>query len=129
MSDSEQEKAVRALITSYVDACHRGDVMALRALFHDSASLSGYLADNVVSGAPDPFFDAVAGNPAPDEAGLRYDAVIESVVVNRRIATAVLSERGYLGMDFINHFQLLYTGGQWYITAKLFESAEQGGVS
>lgn len=122
MSVNEQELAVRAVVESYVEACQRGDVMALRALFHPDASMSGFLGDSAISGSPEPFFEAVEQNPAPLDAGLRYESSIEQVSVDGRIGTAELREQGYLGMNFSNHFQLMSTGGQWYITAKLFDS-------
>lgn len=122
MSLNEQERAVRAVIQSYVNACQGGDVMALRELFHADASMSGYLGDNAITGTPEPFFEAVAQNPAPAEAGLRYEATIDSVSVNGRVGTAELHEQGYLGMNFVNHFHLMWSDGQWYITAKLFDS-------
>ncbi|MEQ9462555.1 MAG: nuclear transport factor 2 family protein [Haliea sp.] len=122
MTRAEPLAAVQAVIRSYVDACARGDVLALRALFHPSAILSGYLAGELVAGSPEPFFAAVGANPAPVESGLRYDTRIDTVHIDGRIATAVLRETGYLGMDFVNHFQLLEADGQWHIVAKLFES-------
>lgn len=121
-SRAEHLHAVEAVVQSYVNACARGDVPALRALFHPSAVLSGYVAGELVTGSPEPFFSAVAGNPAPAESGLAYDARIDTVHVDGHIATAVLRETGYLGMDFVNHFQLLEIDGQWHIVAKLFES-------
>ncbi|MDO8861953.1 nuclear transport factor 2 family protein [Haliea sp. E1-2-M8] len=122
MARSEHLAAVQVVIQSYVDACGRGDVLALRALFHPSAIMSGYLAGELVTGSPEPFFTAVGANPAPVASGLRYDARIDTVHMDGRIATAVLRETGYLGMDFVNHFQLLEIDGQWHIVAKLFES-------
>ncbi len=122
MTRAEPLAAVQAVVRSYVDACARGDVLALRALFHPTAILSGYLAGDLVTGSPEPFFDAVGANPAPVDSGLRYDARIDTVHIDGRIATAVLRETGYLGMDFVNHFQLLEVDGQWHIVAKLFES-------
>lgn len=123
MSRAEPFAAVRAVIQSYIDACARGDVLALRALFHPSAILSGYLANELVTGSPEPFFNAVGANPAPVDSGLRYEARIDSVHIDGCIATAVLRETGYLGMNFVNHFQLLEVDGQWHIVAKLFESS------
>jgi len=123
MSNAESSRAVEAVIQSYVEACARGDVMALRALFHPSAILSGYLAGELVTGQPEPFFTAVANNPSPRESGLRYETQIDRVYVDGRIATAELRETGYLGLDFVNHFQLLEIDGQWHIVAKLFESS------
>jgi len=122
MSNAESLSAVQTVIKSYIDACARGDVMALRALFHPSAILSGYLAGELVTGSPEPFFAAVGANSAPADTGLRYLARIDTVHIDGRIATAVLRETGYLGMDFVNHFQLLEVDGQWHIVAKLFES-------
>lgn len=122
MARSEHLAAVQVVIQSYVDACARGDVLALRALFHPSAIMSGYLAGELVTGSPEPFFTAVGANPAPINSGLRYEACIDTVHFDGRIATAVLREDGYLGMAFVNHFQLLEVDGQWHIVAKLFES-------
>ena len=123
MSRSESFSAVQAVIQSYVDACSRGDVLALRALFYPSAILSGYLAGELVTGSPEPFFNAVGTNPAPIDSGLSYEARIDGVHVDGRVATATLRETGYLGMNFFNHFQLLEVDGQWHIVAKLFESS------
>lgn len=123
MSEDDVKLAVRAVLQSYVDACACGDVLALRALFHPDAALSGYLAGNLVTGSPEPFFEAVAGNPAPRDAGLSYSAEIVDVVVCGRFATALLREQGYLGLNFVNAFQLLEIDGQWHIVAKAFESS------
>jgi ketosteroid isomerase-like protein len=123
VSGDDVKLAVRAVIQSYVDACASGDVLALRALFHPDAALSGYLAGNLITGSPEPFFQAVAGNPAPREAGLHYSAEIVDVEVSGRFATAVLREQGYLDLNFVNAFQLLEIDGQWYIVAKAFESS------
>jgi hypothetical protein len=127
VSHREQEVAVRAVIESYVDACWRGDDLALRALFHPEAAMSGFLGDSAISGSLEPFFEAVAHNPAPLDAGLIYETEIAGVSVSLRTGTAVLYERGYLGMNFINHFQLVAADGQWYITARLFESTVLAG--
>lgn len=120
--EQEQQQAARAVIESYVNACRSGDVMALRALFHDEAAMSGFLGGSAIAGTPEPFFEAVAQNPAPQAAGLRYEANIVAVSVHGRIGTVELHEQGYLGMNFINHFHLMLVEGQWYITAKLFDS-------
>ncbi|MFV0275642.1 MAG: nuclear transport factor 2 family protein [Parahaliea sp.] len=128
VEQADQDGAVRALANSYVDACRRGDVLALRALFHPDAAMSGFLGDSAITGGPEPFFEAVAHNPSPVRAGLAYDAEITAVCVHGRTATVVLYEWGYLGMDFINNFQLIFTEGQWYITAKLFDSRQGQGT-
>ncbi len=123
MSNDQHRDAVEAVIESYVDACQRGDVAAMRKLFHADASMAGYLADMPLTGSLTPFFEAVASNPAPRESGQSYRPSLVSVSVSGRVATAELHEQGYLGLDFVNYFHLMLVDGRWYITAKLFVSA------
>lgn len=123
----EAQAAVRAVLESYVDACRHGDVLALRAIFHPLAAMHGYLDGKRVLGSPEPFFEAVATNQAPDLSGLAYEVAIGPVQVSGHLATALLQEHGYLGLDFINCFHLLEIEGQWHIVAKLFQSAPMSG--
>ena len=118
-SNSDQE-AVKAVIEAYVAACAAADTVALQAVFHPDANMSGYLAGQCLTGTPAPFIDAVSQNPAPGE---EYHSQISDVRVSGSIATATLREQGYMGMSFTNYFQLLNSGGGWLIVAKLFESS------
>ncbi|MEM8562514.1 MAG: nuclear transport factor 2 family protein [Pseudomonadota bacterium] len=122
MADSEQTDAVKAVIAAYVEACRTGDVEKLQAQFHPQAAMNGFLAGNLLTGTPDPFFEAVASNPAPVDTGAVYQTEISDIVIGNNIATGTLTERGFMGMDFVNQFQLLQSEGQWKIVAKLFES-------
>ena len=123
MTDSEKTGAVKAVLETYVEACRLGDVDSLKQIFHPDAAMSGYLAGSAMVGGPQPFFDAVAGNPAPVESNAPYQAQIESVQVSGRIATGVLREQGFLGMDFVDYFHLIEIDGSWKIVSKLFESS------
>jgi hypothetical protein len=114
--------AVAAVLESYIDACRRGDVDLLKEIFHPDAAMNGYLAGSLLVGGPGPFFDAVAGNPAPATTGAAYSAAVENVTVDGRQATGTIREEGFLGMNFNNYFQLLEIDGNWKIVAKLFES-------
>jgi len=114
---------VRAVVEGYVAACRSGDVVSLRRLFHPGAVMSGYLAGGLLVGSPEPFFEAVAGSPSPAESQTDYRAEICDVVVSGRLGTATLKEQGFLGMDFINYFQIIQIEDDWKIVAKLFESA------
>ena len=51
---------VREATARYVDATYRGDVGALRACFHESAVMSGYLGEELLTGSPEPFFNDIA---------------------------------------------------------------------
>jgi hypothetical protein len=122
MGTATEEAAVAAVLDSYIDACRRGDLDLLKAIFHPDAAMNGYLAGSLLVGGPAPFFEAVAGNPPPAETGAAYSAVVENVMVDGHQATGTIREEGFLGMDFTNHFQLLDIDGEWKIVAKLFES-------
>jgi len=122
MSNSDKEEQVRAVLASYVEGCRTGDVALLQQIFHADAAMCGYLAGSPLVGGPQPFFDAVAGNPSPAESGASYDTQISAVQVNGRMATGTLREQGFLGMDFTNHFHLIEIDGSWKIVSKLFES-------
>lgn len=128
-ANDDMQRAVLAVLHSYVDACRHGDVLALRAIFHPQASMHGMLGGKLVTGTPEPFFDAVAGNESPDASGLAYTVETGPVQVCGCTATAVLHEHGYLGLDFTNFFQLLEIDGQWYIVAKLFESRQMSAAA
>jgi len=119
----ETIQAVTDVVQSYVDACHQGDVNILKSLFHPEAAMFGYLAGNLLGEGPEPFFDAIANSEAPKDSDCDYQAEIEHVAVFGEIATATLRENNLLGLDFINHFQLLKADGEWLIVAKLFESS------
>ncbi len=119
MSNSEKTTAVRAVIEAYVSACRKADTDALQSVFHPDANMCGYLAGQCMTGRVAPFIDAVASNPSP---GPEYQSQIDNVEVSGNIATARLCEQAFMGLNFVNHFQLLNSGGQWLIVAKLFES-------
>jgi hypothetical protein len=122
MQTTTEKAAVEAVLDSYIDACRRGDVDLLKEIFHPDAAMNGYLAGSLLVGGPEPFFEAVAGNPSPAETGAAYSAVVENVAIDGHQATGIIREKGFLGMDFSNHFQLLQIDGSWKIVAKLFES-------
>jgi len=123
MSTQDAATRVRAVVQRYVDACRDGDANALRSVFHPQALLSGYLAGDRLLGDMEPFYAAVAGNPPPAVGEGEYRAEISGIEVSGGIAVAILREQRYLGMDFVNHFQLLEVDGEWVIVAKLFQSS------
>jgi ketosteroid isomerase-like protein len=114
--------AVRKVIEEYVSACRAGDVKRLQAIFHPDALMSGFLAGQWLMGSTQPFWDAVCGAPAPDASGADYRAEIVSVDVTGDVASAVLKEWGYLGLDFTDYFHLAKTDAGWKIISKTFTS-------
>jgi hypothetical protein len=116
---SEQE-AVRRVVQEYIDACQAGSVERLRAIFHENALMTGYLAGQFLIGPPEPFFDAVRNAPPP--AAGTYQAKIGAIEVTGDVASAVLNESGYLGLDFTDYFHLARIDGNWRIVSKTFTS-------
>jgi hypothetical protein len=116
MSDSA---AARAVIEEYVAACRARSVPRLKALFHPAAVMNGYLMGELLTGSPEPFYDAVQSAPA-DPSGGGYLADITSVEVAGQVASVTLREQGFLGLRFTNYFHLLNVDGRWQILSKTF---------
>ena len=110
----------RETITELVEACHAGDVDKLRGVFSQSALMSGFYNGEYYSGSPEPFFDELRDNPAPAITGAEYTGEIISVAEYGGIANVVLEEKGYLGANFINLFQLVCADGNWLIVSKAY---------
>jgi ketosteroid isomerase-like protein len=110
--------AARAVVEEYVAACRALSVERLAALFHPDARMSGYLGGQCLVGSPEPFLEAVRGAAGADTGG--YSAQITSLVVTGSVAAATLEERGFLGMDFVDHFHLVKLNGGWKIVSKTF---------
>jgi hypothetical protein len=110
----------RETITELVEACHSGDVDKLRGVFSQGALMSGYYNGEYYSGSPESFYDEVRDNPCPAVTGAEYIGEIISVEEYGNIANVVLEEKGFLGANFINLFQLVRVGGTWLIVSKAY---------
>ena len=107
-------------IEAYVEACRNGDVEKLRNLFSPSTLMTGYFGGEFYIGTPDPFFDEVEKNPSPATTGAEYIGEITSSELIGKIASVTLREKGYLGLNFSNLFQLAYVEGTWLILSKAY---------
>jgi hypothetical protein len=110
----------RETIAELVEACHSGDVEKLRGVFGQGALMSGYYNGEYYSGSPEPFYDEVRDNPSPAVTGAEYIGKIISVEEYGNIANVVLEEKGFLGANFINLFQLVCVDGTWLIVSKAY---------
>jgi len=128
MEESRDEREARAAVDRYVDATYRGDVEALRACFHPSAAMSGYLGEELLTGGPQRFFDDVASTPSMQSTGAPYEAKVTSVQIVGRAASIRLDETGFFGsFSFSNWFHLIKDDtGSWLIVSKLFSSRAAG---
>lgn len=120
MNPTKELSKPRDTIIELVEACHTGDSERLRGVFSQGALMSGYFDGEYYSGSPEPFFDEVRDNPAPANTGAEYIGEILSVEEFGDIATVVLEEKGFLGANFINLFQLVHKDGSWLIVSKAY---------
>ncbi len=120
MSDSKKLSTPQEIITGYVEACRNGDIEKLRSLFSPSALMSGFYEGEFYIGSPDIFFDEVRDNPAPASTGVEYTGEITSSEIIGDIASVTLIEKGYMGLNFSNLFQLARIDGCWLIVSKTY---------
>jgi hypothetical protein len=107
MNTARKFSTPRETITELVEACHSGDVDKLRGVFSQGALMSG-------------FFDELRDNPSPASTGAEYIGEIISVEEFGGIANVVLEEKGFLGANFINLFQLVCKDDSWLIVSKAY---------
>ncbi|MEM7706738.1 MAG: nuclear transport factor 2 family protein [Pseudomonadota bacterium] len=117
---SNETAAARAVIERYIEGTRSGDVSMLKSAFHPAAMMVGYLGPDLLTGGPEPFYQAMEANPPSAEAQAQYEPVISHLRVDGTVATATLEEKGVLGMNFVNHFLLIKDGEEWAINAKNF---------
>lgn len=107
-------------ISHYIEATRNGDVVKMRSLFSSAALMSGFYEGEFYIGSPDFFFDEVRDNPSPSITGAEYGGEITSSEIFGNIASVTLKEKGYLGLDFTNLFQLARIDGVWLIVSKAY---------
>jgi len=107
-------------IETLVEACRSGDVELLQSVFSDNALMTGYFGGEFYTGSPEMFYDEVRDNPSPASTGAEYIGEITSVEEYGDIANVTLQEKGFLGANFTNLFQLVRKDGNWLIYSKLY---------
>jgi hypothetical protein len=120
--EQQDDLEVREAAARYVDAAYRGDVDALRACFHESAVMSGYLGEELLTGGPERFFQDIASTPSMESTGVPYVTETTSVEVVGNAASVRVDETGFFGrFAFSNWFHLIKgEDGAWLIVSKLF---------
>jgi hypothetical protein len=120
--EQQDDLEVREAAARYVDATYRGDVDALRACFHESAVMSGYLGEELLTGGPERFFQDIASTPSMESTGVPYVTETTSVEVVGNAASVRVDETGFFGrFAFSNWFHLIKgEDGAWLIVSKLF---------
>ncbi len=118
------QSSATATINTYVECCRQGNVEGLQQIFHQQATMYGYLNGELMLGTPEVFYQAVSTAPSPVVSGEPYHAKLSCVEATDQTATVLLKESSYWGMNFTNSFQLIKTGDKWFIVSKLFQSEQ-----
>lgn len=119
-ADAATTAAVRGVIEQYCEGARAGDLERVRETFHPDARMSGYLQGQPMVGTPEPFYDAIRNAPPPAKSGEPYRYEIVRVDVAGPVASVVLVEGPYLGMQFTEFFHLVKLDGRWRIVSKTF---------
>lgn len=120
MNESGSTSTPLETINQYVEATRIGDVEKMRSLFSPAALMSGFYEGEFYIGSPDYFFDEVRDNPSPSSTGAEYVGDITSSEIIGNIANVTLKEKGYMGLNFTNLFQLARIDGDWLIVSKAY---------
>lgn len=116
MNRTTDVNAVAAIMDTYVTGTRTRDVGLLKTIFADGAVMTGYLGVNLLSGGPEPFYQALEAN----DVGSDYAAQVVHVEVTGATACGRIIEDNLLGMSFVNDFHLVKGPEGWKIVSKLF---------
>ncbi|MFC3050792.1 nuclear transport factor 2 family protein [Kordiimonas pumila] len=120
MADQQTESAVRAVIDEYAAACRAGSTARLKVIFAENALMSGYLGSQYLCGSTAPFLAYLENGTPPAKAGTPYTYEIPYLDCAVDVASVVMKEKGFMGMDFTNYFHLACVEGRWLIVSKTF---------
>jgi len=114
--DNDDHVGIAALMQNYIEGGRMGSVDTLRPIFHELATICGYVGPDLFAGPIEMFYDWHAGNgPAADlEVGdMRID--VEGTAASVRIDLD-----NWTGHRFTDFFTLVKVNGQWQIMSKVF---------
>lgn len=120
MSNAATRASEYSLITNvleqYMNAARSGNGEAMKRVFHNKASIFGYVGDDIFADPIQHFFVWNENNgPAVDLEGLIADIDLVDTV-----ATARLELDNWTGLDFTDLFTLMKFDGEWKIMNKVF---------
>lgn len=119
-NDLDDTAAVRRVMQTYIDGAG-GDPALLREAFHANAMMFGNMGPKRWDVPVSRFIDRVAKAESPPP-GADYAYEISEVRVVGDAASAIVVERDYFGMDFVNLFTLARFPEGWKIVSKTYTS-------
>jgi hypothetical protein len=112
-NDLEQ---IEALMTIYVEGGRSGNIDILRPIFHELATICGYVGPDLFAGPIEMFYDWHAEN-GPAAELIAGDMQIDA---EGSAATVRVELDNWTGHRFTDFFTLVRIDGQWQIMSKVF---------
>lgn len=120
-SNFVETEAIKNLLDRYGDAVYSADIDALKTIFHEKASMNGYLGPDMLIGTPEMFFADLGSKPSMKEQKDDFRCVLTDLRVTGSIAEATLFVDNFYGAACIeDHFHLIKDNGEWKIVCKTF---------
>ena len=114
-------KEIEMLLQKYFKAVEEADIETLKTIFHEKASMYGYLGSDSVVGTPQIFYDDLSSKPSMKKNNINCKMVIGNINVTGNVATACIYVDNFFGAFRVNdYFHLLKTNNEWKIVCKTF---------
>ena len=110
-------EAIRKTVNLYYEGLQSGNVDVLKKAFHPKAMMYGPGMMVEIQG----LFDYVSASTAPENSGEKHTCLITKIDCAANAASVEMLQQSYLGVDYINYFQLLKLEGNWVIVSKSFD--------
>ncbi len=109
-------RKIRALMATYIEGGRTGSNEVLRPIFHDLATICGYVGPDLFAGPIEMFYDWHAENgPATDLVAGEIQIDAEGSAASVRVELD-----NWTGHRFTDFFTLVRIDGQWQIMSKVF---------
>jgi len=119
MSEATSEDHVRKIervMQTYIQGGRTGDIDTLRPIFHELATICGYVGPDLFAGPIGMFYDGHAEN-GPADGLVAGDTRID---VEGSAASVRIELDNWTGHRFTDFFTLVRIDGQWQIMSKVF---------
>lgn len=107
---------IEKLMQIYVEGGRTGDNDVLRPIFHELATICGYVGPDLFAGPIEMFFEWHTENGPAD--GLRAEAM--NIDLESTTATVRIELDNWTGHRFTDFFTLVKIDGEWQILSKVF---------
>ncbi len=112
------EQLIKDTIQHYINGAISGNGEEMKATFHESAAVHGYIGGDLFSAPVQALFDWNTENGAASE----LKAEITHIDIVGTVATARLELDNWTGNKFTDLFALLKMDGEWKVMCKVFHT-------